>query len=131
MFDKLLKTGFATAAAVAVAASPGAVSAEEFKKTPGYPPPDQPTLPTNPTPGRAEIAGLSRRGDWDLDLSSPPVLIADANPSVAQTQPANCTTPPGRGSDAATFMLNRVRAVQNGLEAWEEKQRSLPPVPGG
>jgi hypothetical protein len=126
MFDKLLKTGFATAAAVAVAASPGAVSAEEFKKTPGYPPPDQPTLPTNPTPGRAEIAGLSRRGDWDLDLSSPPVLIADANTSVAQTQPANCPTP----DDAVTIVQRQNQRIIDAKRDLRETLRNRPPIPG-
>jgi hypothetical protein len=88
MFDKLLKTGFATAAAVAVAASPGAVSAEEFKKTPGYPP-----SPTNPPPSRVDIANLSRGRDWDFIDQRPVELAQVAN------QPSNSppVTPPDLG----------------------------------
>jgi|LakMenEpi03Aug12_release.lakeMendotaPanAssembly.Ray.scaffolds.fasta_scaffold13328_12 hypothetical protein len=62
------------------------------------------------------------------DLSKP-VLIADAGPSVAQAQQPNCTQP--SQPSAATFMRNRVQAVQQGLDDWDKKRRSLPSVPGG
>jgi hypothetical protein len=64
-------------------------------------------------------------------LSTPPVFVAEAQPPAAAQTPPNPPQPPSHEVNAATFMRNLVRAVQNGLEAWEEKRRSLPPVPGG
>lgn len=117
MFDKLLKTGFATAAAAVaplmLTANAGAL-ADECKKAPAAAP-AQSSLLSNPSPNIAYITDLSK-----------PVLIADANPSVAQTQPANCP-PPRTIVDAIYEQGQVVRAGQRRLTD-KVKQFS---VPGG
>jgi hypothetical protein len=60
-------------------------------------------------------------------LTRSTVLVAEENPPVATqtTQPS----PPPR--DAITVLQERNQRVIDGLEAWDQKRRSLPPVPGG
>jgi hypothetical protein len=115
--------GTAAAAALApfmLTANAGAL-ADECKKAPAAAP-AQSSLLSNPSQRRAGVASR----DWDLiNLSSPPVLIADAGPAVAQAQPANC--PPRDGVDA---FLDSQRRLRNGLREEAERLRSLPPVPG-
>ncbi len=59
-------------------------------------------------------------------LTRSTVLVAVENPPVATqtTQPS----PPPR--DAITVLQERGQRVIDGLEAWDQKRRSLPPVPG-
>ncbi len=95
--------GTAAAAALApfmLTANAGALP-REFQPSLGYPP-DQPTLPTKPTPGRAEIAGLSRRGDWDF-IDQRPVEVAQVanRPSNSPLVP-----PPDYGRDGAREINN-------------------------
>jgi hypothetical protein len=130
MLQRIGTGAAALAAPLLFTANAGALP-REFQPSPGYPP-DQPTLPTKPTPGRAEIAGLSRRGDWDLDLSSPPVLIADAKPLVvAQVAPRNeqlanpVVRPPnyGRAGAEAIVELEHQKQVVN-LECARQLQEN-------
>lgn len=62
-------------------------------------------------------------------LSTPPVFVAEAQPPVAdQAQPPS--SQPSLGSDDILFLRRQMQAVQEGLDAWDDERRNLPPVPG-
>ncbi len=113
--------GTAAAAVLApfmLTANAGAL-ADECKKAPAAAP-AQSSLLSNPSQRGAAVASR----DWGLiNLSSPPVLIADASRAVAQASPANC--PPPDGSAAAQFILNSQTQLRRSLIEGAEKTRQL------
>jgi hypothetical protein len=112
----------AVAAPFMLTANPGAALAEECKQAPAAAP-AQSSLLSNPSQRRA--AGVASR-DWNLiNLSSPPVLVADASRAVAQAQP-NCPPP----DDAVTIVQRQNQRIIDAKRALRETLRNRSPIPG-
>jgi hypothetical protein len=104
-----------------IAASPAGALPREFQPSPNYPL-DQPTLPTKPTPGRAEIAGLSRL----LIADAKPLVVAQVAPSDGQL--ANSVVRPygidaaGQISDLELQRRQNNQQLNDGLEGHNQFQ---------
>jgi|688.fasta_scaffold320963_1 hypothetical protein len=80
------------------------------------------------TANAGALADECKKAPAPLDSNRPALIDLSRRTPVliAQAQPANC--PP---RDAITVLQERGQRVIDGLEAWDQKRRSLPPVPGG
>ena len=62
-------------------------------------------------------------------LSTPPVFVAEAQLPVADKAQPPSSQPPD-DSAAAAILQRRGQRLIDGLEAWDQKRKSLPPAPG-
>jgi hypothetical protein len=115
--------GFATAATLS--ALSGAVNAVQVG-------PEPINTPSLTFPGDTVSSPKRGPGCQGIvhSLLTPPVFVAEAQPPVVdQAQPPSSQPPDD--SAAAAIIQKRGQRVIDGLEAWDQKRRSLPPVPGG